>query len=80
MNNLQPTSNREPWIDFAKGITLLLVIIGHTVSGVLSGQYILSICLSSLSSAESQQSYLHQHSSFQIRHSVVSGALCFHFF
>lgn len=37
MNNLQPTSNREPWIDFAKGITLLLVIIGHTVSGVLSG-------------------------------------------
>ena len=77
MNNLQPTSNREPWIDFAKGITLLLVIIGHTVSGVLSG---LSICLSSLSSVESQQSYLHQHSSFQIRHSVVSGALCFRFF
>lgn len=37
MNNLHPTSNREPWIDFAKGITLLLVIIGHTVSGVLSG-------------------------------------------
>ncbi len=37
MNNLQSSSNREAWIDFAKGITLLLVIIGHTVSGVLSG-------------------------------------------
>ncbi len=36
MNTSQST-HREPWIDFAKGVTLLLVIIGHTVSGVLSG-------------------------------------------
>lgn len=79
MNNLHPTSNREPWIDFAKGITLLLVIIGHTVSGVLSGAIYSFHMPCSLSSVESQQSYLHQHSSFQIRHSVVSGTLCFHF-
>lgn len=28
---------RIDWIDFAKGITILLVIIGHNVSGPLRG-------------------------------------------
>lgn len=31
------TNSREPWIDCARGIAILLVIVGHTVSGVLSG-------------------------------------------
>ena len=71
MNNLQPTSNREPWIDFAKGITLLLVIIGHTVSGVLSGAiysfhmplfFILSGITAKLSSSAQQFSDKTQHS------------------
>nr|WP_144365085.1 acyltransferase family protein [Lacrimispora amygdalina] len=29
--------HREAWIDCARGIAILLVIVGHTVSGVLSG-------------------------------------------
>lgn len=30
-------NHREAWIDCARGIAILLVIVGHTVSGVLSG-------------------------------------------
>lgn len=37
MNTSQSSPRREPWIDFAKGVTLLLVIIGHTVTGILNG-------------------------------------------
>lgn len=29
--------NRTEWIDCAKGITILLVIIGHTIEGALRG-------------------------------------------
>ena len=30
-------NHREAWIDCARGIAILLVIVGHTISGVLSG-------------------------------------------
>lgn len=38
MSNSAINSNhRELWIDCARGIAILLVIVGHTISGVLSG-------------------------------------------
>ena len=37
MNGPVSSSNRIDWIDCAKGYAILLVIIGHTVSGVLRG-------------------------------------------
>lgn len=37
MRNHTKTSTRVEWIDIAKGITILLVIVGHTVLGTLRG-------------------------------------------
>lgn len=36
-NSAINSDHREAWIDCARGIAILLVIVGHTVSGVLSG-------------------------------------------
>lgn len=36
-SNIQKSTDRVEWIDFAKGITILLVIVGHTVGGALRG-------------------------------------------